>query len=31
VRVRTNLFDGGTNDALTGWLDDYTLSVEQSE
>ncbi len=31
IRVRTNLVDGGTDDTLTGWLDDYTLHVEQSQ
>jgi hypothetical protein len=31
IQVRTNLHDGGTNDTLTGWLDDYTLHVEQSD
>jgi hypothetical protein len=31
VQVRANLFDGGNDDTLRGWLDDYTLSVEQSE
>ncbi|HSV37546.1 MAG TPA: hypothetical protein VLI04_02200 [Nocardioidaceae bacterium] len=31
VQVRTNLHDGNVDDALTGWIDDYTLHVEQSE
>jgi hypothetical protein len=30
IRVRTNLHDGNNADSLTGWLDDYTLHVEQS-
>jgi len=31
IRVRTNLHDGNNNNNLTGWLDDYTLHVEQSQ
>jgi len=31
ILVRTNLHDGNNNDNLTGWLDDYTLHVEQSQ
>lgn len=31
IQVRTNLHDGNANDALTGWLDDYTLHVEVSQ
>jgi hypothetical protein len=31
IQVRTNLHDGNNNNTLTGWLDDYTLHVEQSE
>jgi hypothetical protein len=31
VQVRTNLHDGNVDDALTGWLDDYTLHVEVSD
>jgi hypothetical protein len=31
VLVRTNLHDGNVDNALTGWIDDYTLHVEQSE
>jgi len=31
VQVRTNLHDGSVDDALTGWLDDYTLHVEVSD
>ncbi|WP_372729568.1 hypothetical protein [Nocardioides sp.] len=27
LQVFTNLFDGGDNDSLRGWLDDYLLSV----
>jgi hypothetical protein len=31
IRVLTNLHDGNVDDSLTGWLDDYTLHVEQSQ
>jgi hypothetical protein len=31
ILVRTNLHDGNGNNELSGWLDDYTLHVEQSE
>jgi hypothetical protein len=31
IQVRTNLHDGNNNNNLTGWLDDYTLHVEQSQ
>ncbi len=27
LRVFANLHDGGSNDTLSGWLDDYTMSV----
>lgn len=31
VRAFTNLADFDTDDTLSGWIDDYTLSVEKSE
>jgi len=31
VRAFTNLADFDTDDTLSGWIDDYTLSVERSE